>query len=158
VTAIDKWAELTDAYGQHYDPRPALATIANGANEGYAELWERLHHQGDLGTAAYAALPELSRLIGGASSPHWQAYALVATIEERRHDASNPGLPAWLEERYRAALQGVLDPALEHLRDAEANETILSILAVIAHAKGQRTLAEIALWTEDERQDALGEL
>jgi hypothetical protein len=60
--------------------------------------------------------------------------------------------------RYRAALQEVLDPALEHLRDAEANETILSILAVIAHAKGQRTLATIALRTENERQEALGEL
>jgi hypothetical protein len=42
VTENDKWAGLTDANGQYYDPRPALATIASGTDKGYAELLERL--------------------------------------------------------------------------------------------------------------------
>ncbi|MDB5692055.1 MAG: hypothetical protein JWO81_1118 [Alphaproteobacteria bacterium] len=156
---LDKWAELTDANGEPYDPRPALAAAASGdSNAAYEELWERVHHQGDLGTAAYAVLPELAGLIRDAPSPDWRAYALLATIEERRHEASNPALPSWIAERYRSALREVLGSALAHLRDAEADETVRSILAVVAHVKGQRTLAAIALWTEDERQEALGEL
>jgi len=60
----DDWSLLRDAYGDTYDPRPALAAIKSGnAAEGYDELWQRVHHQGDLGTAAYAIVPELVRLM-----------------------------------------------------------------------------------------------
>lgn len=158
MTKLDPWLDLTDAYGRSYDPRPALGAIASGASDGYDELWEQLHHQGDLGTAAYAAVPELARLIADSPKPDWRAYALLATVEERRRARGNPPLPLWLEEPYRLALRTVIDPALAHLRGADGPETVTSILAVVAHAKGQHSLAALALWTEDERQEALGEL
>src|SRR4051812_28448605 len=95
------WSRLTDASGEPYDPRPALNAVVNGdAAEGYDELWERLHHQGDLGTAAYAAVPELVRIVQGARLPDWRAYALIATIEERRNAEGSPPLPQWLSEPY----------------------------------------------------------
>jgi len=153
------WSRLTDANGEPYDPRPALAAVANGdPAEGYDELWQRLHHQGDLGTAAYAAVPELVRLVQGAPLPDWRAYALIATIEERRKAEGNPRLPDWLSEPYAAALVDVVEPATSHLRLTDADLEVRSLLATIAQAKGQRTLGAISLWTEDERAEALGEI
>jgi hypothetical protein len=102
-------------------------------------------------------VPELVGQIGQTSNADWRAYALIATIEEQRHRSGSPALPEWLERPYRTALFELLEPALAHLKTAERDETVRSILAAIAHAKGQRTIGAIALWTEDERQEALGE-
>ena len=36
------WPRLTDAYGDTYDPRPALDAIGSGnAGQAYDELWQR---------------------------------------------------------------------------------------------------------------------
>jgi hypothetical protein len=153
------WSRLTDAYGDTYDPRPALDTIRNGnADQACDELWQRAHHQGDLGTAAYAIVPELVRLMAEATEPDWRVYALIATIEERRKAGGNPSIPDWLAQSYEAAMREVVLPALAHLGAAENDAEVRSLLAVLAHAKGQPTIGTIALWTEDEREDALGEL
>lgn len=153
------WARLTDADGKPYDPRPALDAIANGDGErGYDQLWQRAHHQGDLGTAAYAVVPELVRLMSNAPEPDWRAYGLIGTIEECRRTIGNPPIPGWLASSYETSMREVVQSALEHLRDAHGDPEVRSLLAVLAHAKGQRTIAAIALWTEDERQEALGEL
>lgn len=153
------WSRLTDANGDAYHPRPALAAIASGsADEGYDELWQRAHHQGDLGTAAYAVVPELVRLMSDAPEPDWRAYALIATIEERRNRDRNPPVPEWLASAYETAMRQVVQSALTHLRGTEEDTEVRSLLAVLAHAKRQPTIGAIALWTEDERREALGEL
>jgi hypothetical protein len=152
------WSQLTDAYGDAYDPRPALAAIASGKDdEGFDELWRRAHHQGDLGTAAYAIVPALVRLTASSAEPNWRLYALIATIEERRSAHGNPPVTDWLERSYEAAMREVVQPALAHFERADGDAEVRSILAVLAHAKGQRTIGQIALWTEDERREALGE-
>ena len=158
MSTSEQWSGLTDAHGQPYDPRPAFEAIEQGrADEGYAELWERLHHQGDLGTASYRALPELARIVDAAPAADWRPYALAATIEEARHRTNNPPLPQWLLAPYHSALGSLAASGLRHFPDAAEDESVRSILAILAHAKGQRTLAAIALWTEDERQEVLGE-
>ena len=64
------WAKLTDFEGNPYDPRLALADLdGDDAGRAYDELWEKLHHQGDLGTAAYAAVPELAASTAPSASP-----------------------------------------------------------------------------------------
>ena len=153
------WARLTDAYGEIYDPRPALAGLASGnADQCYDELWQHAHHQGALGTSAYAVVPELVRLMGRAAEPDWRAYGLIATIEECRRGQGNLSIPDWLAGPYDAAMSKVVQSALNHLKDAEDDAEVRSILAVLAHAKGQHTIGAIALWTEDERSEALGEI
>ena len=158
MSSSEQWSSLTGSDGLPYDPRPAIDAIETGnADAAYAELGERLHHQGDLGTASYGALPELARAVDRASTADWRAYALAATIEEERHREDNPPVPQWLLEPYQTALNSFAESALKHLPDASQDEAVRSILAVLAHAKGQRTLGAIALWTEDERQEALGQ-
>jgi hypothetical protein len=129
-------SELTDANGEPYDPQAALDAIANGNDvEGYDELWQRLHHQGDLGTAAYAAVPQLVRLMQGAKKPDWRAYALIATIDERRRARGNPSVPAWLSDAYAAAMRDVVESATEHLRLTDADLGVRSLIAAIAQPK-----------------------
>ena len=153
------WSRLTDANGEHYDPRGALKAIASGdTDNGYDELWQRVHHQGDLGTAAYAVVPNLVSLMSHRAKPDWRAYALIATVEERRKADRNPNIPDWLQGPYETAMRDVIGPALSHLRGVNDDADVRSLLAVLAHAKGQPTVGAIALWTEDERQEALGEI
>jgi hypothetical protein len=153
------WSRLTDANGDPYDPRGALEAIAGGdADSGYDDLWQRVHHQGDLGIAAFAVVPGLVRLMRDRAAPDWRAYALIATIEERRKADGSPRVPDWLGGSYASAMREVVQPALAHLHNAEDDVDVRSLLAVLAHAKGQRTVGAIALWTEDERREALGEL
>lgn len=91
------------------------------------------------------------------TEPDWRAYSLIATIDERRNALGNPPVPDWLQSSYATAMRELIQPALAHLRRAEDDLEVRSLLAVLAHAKGQRTIGSIALWTEDERLAALGE-
>jgi hypothetical protein len=58
--------------------------------------------------------------------------------------------------RYRDAWKKVLPNALADLADVTDDPTVRSILAVIAYAKGQHSIAAITLCTEDERLEMLG--
>ena len=144
------------AYGDPYDPLPVIDTWRLGeAVNAASELWEQLYHQGMVNTASYAATPELVRLIAELQEPDWNAYALVATIEEGRVADGNPPIPVALESSYHAAWEALLPNALGHLLAARDDTIVRSLLAVVAHAKGQHSLGALALCTEDERQEML---
>jgi len=149
-------SNLLDAYGNPFDPGPVVAQWKNGSrDEAVAVLWERLHHQGDIGTASLAAVPALVEFLAAASQPDWNAYALIATIEETRV-ARDASMPAWLAAAYAGAWKAIVPLAIRDLSDASEDELVRSILAVIAHGKGQNSLGAIALCTEDERVEMLG--
>jgi hypothetical protein len=75
------------------------------------------------------------------------------------NESINHRLPTyWLVTPYEAAIREIVQPALVHLRHADGDAEVRSLLAVLAHAKGQPSVGTIALWTEDERREALGEL
>lgn len=118
-------------------------------------LWERLYHQGTIGTASYAAIPELVRLVDEMAEPDWNGYALIASIEEGRL-AGGPPMPADLKDGYAAAWEKILPLAPNRLAEANDDPLVRSLIAVVAHAKDQHSLAALALCTEDERQEMLG--
>jgi len=146
---------LLDAYGIPFDPRPLIARWKQGDSDAIRLLWERLHHQGELGSASFAAVPDLVDLLGALDQPDWNVYALVATIEEVR-SLKGEMLPVALASAYSTAWTSVLPFALRDLAGASEDKLVLSLIAVIAHAKGQHTLGALALCTEDERQEMLG--
>ena len=144
------------AYGEPYDPRPAIeAWRAGEVHEGSQELWQNLYHQGSVNSASYAAVGEITRMMLDQPAPDWNAYSLIATIEEARLAEGNPAIPDELERDYRTAWASLLPLALRDLGEVRDDLTVRGILAVIAHAKGQHTLAAIALCTEDERVEML---
>src|ERR1700694_4323640 len=60
----NRWNNLTGGYRVKCDPRPLLARLESDQNKETAwhELWEELHHQGDVGDASYASVPHLVRI------------------------------------------------------------------------------------------------
>lgn len=103
----------------------------------------------------YAAVGEIVRIMQEQTEPDWNAYSLVASIEEGRLAEGNPQLPSSLEQDYAHAWAVILPMALRALETTTDDLVVRSALAVVAHAKGQHTLATIALCTEDERAEML---
>jgi hypothetical protein len=57
------------------------------------ELWDELHHQGDVGEASYAAVPIIVESYQKRGVIDWNAYAIVAIIELARNERDNPDVP-----------------------------------------------------------------
>jgi hypothetical protein len=100
----ERWNHLTGGYKTPFDPRPPLAKLENQRDEAAAweELWEELHHQGDVGDASYAAIPELVRIHRSHGIADWNTYAITAIIELARTERGNPEVPEWLREDFSA--------------------------------------------------------
>lgn len=151
----DPWLS---AYGEPYDPRPAIeAWRAGRVVDGPQELWDKLYHQGAVNSASYAAVGEIVRMMQAQSEPDWNCYALIASIEEGRLADGSPPVPLELRQDYENAWSVILPMALRDLGQAEDDLIVRGALAVIAHVKGQHTLAAIALCTEGERVEMLAE-
>ncbi|MGC2638446.1 MAG: hypothetical protein WA294_14775 [Acidobacteriaceae bacterium] len=156
-----QWEHLTGGYRIQYDPRPALAQLRSGHNEdaAWSELWDELHHQGDVGEASYAAVPELVKIYKERGVVHWQTYAIVATIELRRTEAGNPKLPAWLEADYLEAIQGLAAAGARDVFRTSDPDTIGAILGVIAISRGLRVWGRLlAHYSEQEVGEMLPNL
>lgn len=155
-----RWTGLLGGYRVPYDPRRALQSLAQGhkIDAVWAELWNELHHQGDIGEVSYAAVIELVRIHEMRGIPDWNSYALVATIEDARQAPRNPAMPVWLKASYAEALRRLADIGLRELRDAKAPELVNSIIAVLAFSKDQPLLGRFAVaFSEDERRELLNE-
>ena len=153
----ERWAGLHGGYRVPYDPREAIRKLASGDTTAWEELWQELHHQGDVGEASYAAVPEIVRLHRTRGVADWNTYALAASIEEARHNEDNPALPEWLRWDYEAAWRELEALALREFSAATDQEMIDSIIVVLALRKRRMTLARMAMLTEDERQEMLNE-
>jgi hypothetical protein len=79
----ERWTKLLGGYRMAFDPRSALQNLESNlrVKEAWHELWEELHHQGDVGEASYAAVPHLVRIYRERSAIDWNTYAIVAVIE-----------------------------------------------------------------------------
>lgn len=153
-----RWDSLSGGYRIPYDPRPALRAWERGSDvdAAWKELWNELHHQGDVGEASYAAVPHLIRIHRERGIPDWNAYALAATVELARHSEQNPVLPAWLEAGYRRAWLDILEAGLAELAVVDDPLIVQCVLATVAIAKGRRTYGRILLdFTEDEIEEML---
>ncbi|MER9304762.1 hypothetical protein NKJ06_06080 [Mesorhizobium sp. M0293] len=153
-----RWSGLKGGYKVVYDPRPALRALALRYDDKavWDELWNELHHQGDVGAASYAAVVEIVRISEGHAPAYWGAYGLAATIEEARLlDDRNPPIPAWIEPHYKAAWRTFVHLALRDLATATDDETVNCALAVVALYRGRFNLGRMAMCAEDERAEML---
>jgi len=148
-----KWKKMTGGYRLPYDPTPALRELESGTDVELAwdELWNNLHHQGDVGEASYAAVPHLVRIHKESRRLDWNLYALVSTIETERHRKSNPDIPSWLELDYREALRNLMECGLEDMKTTDDSTTVQAILGAIALAKGSLKLG-VLISTIDESE------
>jgi hypothetical protein len=134
-----RWRTLKGGYRTTYDASVALRRLEEG-HDAWDELWNELHHQGDVGEASYASVPHLVRISQAAPRRDWNLYALAGLIEIERHRKSNPPIPDWLGADYSAAWRELEKLALYDLSNASDQELIRTALAVIAISRGQLRL------------------
>jgi hypothetical protein len=152
-----RWGELIGGYRVQYDPRPALASLESGAADAWKLLWDELHHQGDVGTASYAAVPHIVRIYQARRLPNWNAYALVGTIELAR-GRRNPAVPSWLEPAYSDAVRSLAKTGSRELWESDERELLQCALALIALVRGHRLAGQLLLaYTEDELAEMVPE-
>ncbi len=145
------WQQLNGGYRVPYDPQPALKRLQSGDSSAWDELWSELHHQGDVGLASYAAVPELVRIHTERDVPDWNTYALIGCIESCRGKGENPPIPSWLQPSYCAAWDAVIPLACRDLPRAPDETTVQAIIGAVAFSRGIRPLADLIIdFTADE--------
>jgi hypothetical protein len=150
------WNDFTGGYRIKCDPRPLLTQLESEQTRETAshELWEELHHQGDMGEASYASVPHLVRIHRTNDTVDWNTYAMVAIIELARGKGNNPEVPTWLEEDYHRAIRELAEIGAAEVWRTDEPDTVGAILSVIAIAKGLRTHGRFLVkYSEDEMLD-----
>jgi hypothetical protein len=148
-----RWTELDGGYRTRFDPRPLILGLASGRSpaETWKQLWDELHHQGDVGEASYAAVPWLIHLYRSAGVIDWNTYAIVATIELARSIGLNPDVPKWLTSDYFAAIRDLAEIGATEVLRAEDPDSIRAILSILAIERGLREHAKLLVcYSEDE--------
>lgn len=155
-----KWESLRGGYKTPYDPSGALRRLYAGKEQdsAWAELWEELHHQGDVGEASYAAVPHLVEILRNRDDVDWNAYSLIATIEIERHRPSNPTIPAWLLPSYESAWNDLIVVGLRDYAKANDALTVRAILGVLALGKGLKEIGTlVSSFDESEIKEVIDE-
>lgn len=149
----ERWNHLEGGYKMPFDPRPSLRKIESQQDTAAAweEFWQELHHQGDVGDASYAAVPELVRIHRSGGAADWNLYAIVAIIELARTEPQNPEVPDWLSEDYFRSIQELARMGTKDIMAAKESDTTRAILSIIAIARGLRTHGKFLVnYSEDE--------
>lgn len=155
ISLDDKiWKELTSGYKILYDVSPVLKRLEmtndpSTEDEIWKELWEELHHQGDIGTASYLAIPHLIRIAKTKERVDFNIFGLFSTIEIQRHVDGNPEIPSEFRTEYLDSLKEIVD-LVQIIKNDNWDNTLTScVLSAIAVSKGQIKLGKILLDLED---------
>jgi len=142
-----KWKELEGGYRIPYDASIPLKRLEHAStNEEidviFSELWNEIHHQGDVGLASYFSVPHIIRIAKEKKLFNYNVFGLVATIEIERH-ANNPKLPEEFEEAYLYSIQKELPELIKQMISDVWDTTLAStVLAALAVSKGHIKIAD----------------
>jgi len=154
------WKELKGGYKIPYDasipPRKLEQTDdPKIITKIWKELWNELHHQGDVGLASYLSVPQLARIGTEKGLVDWNLIGICCTIEQQRHDSHNPTLPKEFETYYKNGLKELKQLALEYLKRNPGETTLIIALSTIATCNGNIKLGRAIIELEDK--DVLNE-
>lgn len=151
-----RWSNMTGGYKIPFDPRPLLEKLATDSDtsEVWKQLWDELHHQGDVGEASFAAVPFLVKSYRERGVLDWNTYALVAIIELARAERKNQDVPQWIKDDYFRAIRELAEIGAIEVLQAETKEDVRAILSILAIARGLRMHGELLMkYTEDELRE-----
>jgi hypothetical protein len=150
-----KWSKLEGGYrGVLYNASTALKRLQQShdlaeVNDVYQELWNELHHQGDVGLASYYSVPHLTGIAIREKKNILEVLGLVSIIEIQRHK-NNPKLPSALSQAYDKAIVELGELAKLLLNQTWNLEVANTVLTALAVSKGQIKLANAILNLDGE--------
>lgn len=150
-----RWKNLEGGYkGTNYDASAALRNLelSNTVEQSsaiYRELWDELHHQGDVGIASYYAVPHMVRIAKEKALVDSNVLGLISLIEIQRHK-DNPQIPKALAPEYNKSIADLAE-LVKIAWNKEWNLDLASTsLTALALAKGQIKLANAIQNLDDE--------
>jgi hypothetical protein len=159
ITLDDKvWKELKGGYKIAYDVSIPLKQLRNTNNKKeidkmYEELWNELHHQGDVELASYLAIPQLVNIARQKALFDWNILALCATIEQQRHLGKNPPLPIEYLSYYEKGLAELKNFIITNLDSVNDEITLRAALSALAACNRQIKLSKAIIELSDDVLD-----
>ncbi|SNZ00225.1 hypothetical protein [Flagellimonas pacifica] len=149
------WQELEGGYKTLYDASVPLSQLENtddpeDIKKVWEELWNELHHQGDVGTASYLAIPQLVRIGIKKDLFDWNLLGLCAVIEQQRHLGSNPSLLPEYQDNYKKGLLDLKEFVIKNLNNDLDKTTSIMALSTIATCDGRIKMGKAIMEMEDE--------
>jgi hypothetical protein len=151
-----RWSNMTGGYKMPLDPRPLLRRLGadSDTTEVWHELWNELHHQGDVGDASFAAVPFLVKIYQERGVIDWNTYAIVAIVELARNEGQNPDVPKWIADDYFQAIRKLAEIGTTEVLNAGTPDEVGAILSIIAIERGLRTHGRfLVTYSEAEMKD-----
>ncbi len=141
------WKELKGGHQMTFDVSVPLKRLEATKDKKeieniYRELWNELHHQGNVGLASYMAVPQMVRIAKERNLFNWNVLALCATIEQQRHLGQNPTLPMLYEDYYQNGLTELKKFVVDNIRPIKDEITFRSALSVLAACNGYAKLSK----------------
>ena len=136
------WKTLKGGYKIPYDVSRPLKKLRNADNFEdqqaiFNDLWENLHHQGDVGVASYLAVPQLIAICIDKRSLDWNFIGLCVVIENCRINNQNPELPAEYDDLYFGSLTKFEKYLLLNFKNIADRTALRLTLALFATINGQ---------------------
>ena len=152
------WKELEGGYKIPYDVSVPLTqlervTSSTEVEKIFSELWNELHHQGDVGVASYMAIPQLVRISRDKGLFNWNVLTLCSTIEQQRHLGENPSLPTEYTEYYNNGLMELKEFILDNFRSIQDELTLRAALSALAVCNGKMKLSKAIIELSDDTLD-----
>lgn len=148
-----RWSHIAGGYRTPFDPRSLLNRLEteHDTTTVWRELWDELHHQGDVGEASFAAVPFLVKAYREKGVIDWNIYAIVAIIELARNEGGNPDVPSWLGKDYFQAIRDLAELGATEVLRTTSPEDVRAILSLIAIEKGLRLHGKFLVrYSDDE--------
>jgi hypothetical protein len=159
ITLDDKvWKELRGGYKMPYDVSVPLRRLERSTEKKeidkiYDELWNELHHQGDVELASYLAIPQLVSIARQKGLFDWNVLALCATIEQQRQLGKNPQLPTQYLDYYQKGWTDLKEFIIDNLNSVDDEITLRAAMSAFAACNGQVKLSKAIIEMSDDVLD-----
>ena len=152
------WKTLEGGYRIPYDVSIPLKELektddAETVEKIWSELWNELHHQGDVGIASYLAVPQLVRIAKLKNFYNLNLLGICSIIEQQRVLGDNPALPENYQEYYLSGLNDLKEFVLINITRKTDHTTLRIALSTLAACSGQIKLSKSIVELEDDIMD-----
>ncbi len=151
----ETWKSHKGGYRTLYDASVGLRQLEQATNpeklqDIFDELWNELHHQGDVGIASYLTLPQLVRICKAKEIFDFNLLGLCCVIEQQRNLGDNPTLPDEFSEYYFKGLLDLKALVLTKISKQLDDSVYTLSLATLATCSGRHKLGKAIMELEDK--------